>query len=321
VDRTSFLEGRGLSEGEPVVVTSTHPHESGEPLWYFPPVETHLIRSEYVAQTFKVEVMQPARRRGESTRFPVVYATDGNWSFDMLKGISHILQTHERDGPRFILVAIGYPSDSPRGGAVLRARDLTFRGYPEFRVRHPGFEDVPVAEPGTPQTHGGEAFLQFIARELIPFIDKEYETLPGQRTYFGHSGGGGLGLFALFTRPELFNRYVISSANMIFHGESSAGVPYDNHDFLLQEARAFIASGRALHGVSLFLSVGTEEEFEEGLGRSQLTSSFYRMAALLKAAAIPGLTLMVEALQGETHMTAWPIAFIRGVPAVFRVRE
>jgi uncharacterized protein len=302
-------------------VTPSDSHATSEPLWYFPPVETHLIQSECVAQTFKVQVMQPARRRGESARFPVVYATDGNWSFDMLKGISHVLQTHERDAPRFFLVAIGYPSSSPRGGAVLRARDLTFPGYPEFRPRHPGFEDVPVAEPGTPQTHGGEAFLQFIARELMPFIDKAYDTIAGERTYFGHSGGGGLGLFALFTRPELFNRYIVSSANMVFHGESTAGVRYDNYDFLLQDARAFIASGRSLHGVSLFMSVGTEEEFEEGLGRSQLTSSFFRLAALLKAAAIPGLTLTTEALQGETHMTAWPIAFMRGVQAVFRAHR
>lgn len=288
-----------------------------EGLSYYPPVTTHLVQSRFVAQTFKIQVMQPARRRGESTRFPVVYATDGNWAFDMLKGISYVLQTLPRDAPRFILVGIGYPADSPRAGAVLRARDLTFPGFPEFRPVVPQFEDVPVAEPGTPDTHGGEAFRQFIASELIPLIDSTYETAVGERTYFGHSGGGGFGLFSLFTQPELFNRYVISSANLILHGDSNTGVRYDNYDFMPRMARQFIESGRRLHGTRLYLSVGTEEEFEPGMERYQLTSSFYRMVSAMRS--IPGLTLMAEALQGETHMTAWPVAFIHGIQAVFGV--
>src|SRR5262245_11631579 len=169
--------------------------------FHYPPIATHLIPSRHVDQTFKVQVMQPAQRRGEETRFPVVYATDGNWSFDMLKGISQVIQTLERDAPRFMLVGIGYPSESPRAGGALRARDLTFPGFPEFRPVVPPFEDVPVAAAGTPQTHGGEVFRCFLADELIPFIETTYPAAPGDRTYFGHSGGGGFGLYSMFTQP------------------------------------------------------------------------------------------------------------------------
>lgn len=282
-------------------------------LQYYAPVETHFIPSRYVAQTFKVQVMWPARRRGSSQRFPVVYATDGNWAFDMLKGISHILQTHERDAPPYILVGIAYPSDSPRGGVLLRARDLTFEGYPAFDPKPPSFEDVPVAPEGTPVTHGGAAFREFIEHELIPFIDKTYPTLAGERTYFGHSGGGGFGLFTLFTRPALFNRYIVSSANLARQGEPD--------DFLLAAARKFVAEDRPPEGTKLYLSVGEAEEHEPGIERWQLTSTFHQLAALLKAANLPGLELTTEVFAGETHMTVWPMAFIHGIQSVFGVRD
>jgi peptidyl-prolyl cis-trans isomerase A (cyclophilin A) len=289
---------------------------ASEGLPEIPAVETHLIASKQVNQTFRVQVMQPARRPGETTRLPVVYATDGNLTFDMLKGISYILQSSGHEAPRFILVGIGYPGDSPMAGAVLRGRDLTFPGYPKFRLV-PRMAGVLVAEPGTKDFYGAEDFQRFIREELIPLIDGNYPTLPGERTYFGHSAGGGFGLFTLFTQTDLFNNYIISSPGLIYHGKSSAGSRYDNYDFVLRDARKFLDSGKSVSGIRLYLSVGADEEFEPGLAEWRLTSSFYRMAAMMKGASAPGLHLTTEVFAGETHLTAWPMAFIHGVRAVF----
>jgi hypothetical protein len=71
--------------------TSAQPAVHGEGILYTPPVETHLLRSELIRQTFKIQVMQPARRRGENQRYPVVYVTDANWVFDMFKSISYLM--------------------------------------------------------------------------------------------------------------------------------------------------------------------------------------------------------------------------------------
>jgi len=287
-------------------------------LEYVPPVATHLIESSYVAQTYKIQVALPSMKRGERTRFPVVYVTDGNRIFDLFKGIAHIIQATGRDAPRFILVGIGYPSDSPRAGAVLRTRDFMFAGSPKFDPKPPPVEGVLLPRKGTKALFGGEDFQRFIAHELIPLIDASYPTTPDARSYFGHSGGGSFGLSSLFSNPQLFDNYIISSPCVQFHGESSGGVMYENFDFLLREARRFIASGISLAGINLYLSVGSEEEFEPGTQRYQLTSSFYRMAALLKDAHLPGLRLVTEAFAGETHMTVWPMAFMHGLQAVFR---
>lgn len=296
------------------------PAKTNEGWEYFSAIESHLIKSKYVAQTFKIQVMQPARKRGEMTRFPVVYVTDGNFTFDALKGISYCIQSSELDAPRFILVGISYPSECPEAGAMLRGRDLTFPGYPKFNRTPPPVEGILVVEDGTKDLYGAEDFQRFIGDELIPLIDEKYETTPSDRTYFGHSGGGGFGLFTLFTKSHLFKNYIISSPGLSFHGESTAGIHYDNCDFMLQDARKFIASKKSLAGIRIYMSVGTEEEFEPAAAQWQLTSSFYRMAALLKASAIPGLELITEAFAGETHMTVWPMAFIHGVRAVFGTR-
>jgi uncharacterized protein len=255
--------------------------------------------------------------RGERTRFPVVYAANANFTFDALKGLSYSIQRWERDAPRFILIGIGYPSDSPFAGSVLRLRDLTFPGEPKFSTVQPPYEGVLIPEKGAKDYYGAEDFQRFIADELIPFIDRHYATIPGDRTYFGHAAAGTFGLFTVFTRPELFKNYLISSPALFYHGTSSAGIRYDNYEFGLEKAREFVASGRALSGITIYLSVGSEEEFEPGaLAHWQLTSRFYHLARLLQQASMPGLELVTEVFAGETHMTVWPMAYIHGVKAV-----
>jgi uncharacterized protein len=288
---------------------------------FAPPVETHLVRSRYVAQTFKVQVMQPMRERGERRRYPVVYSTDANFAFDVLKGLSFSIQTLARNAPPFMLVGIGYPGDSPLAGSLLRVRDLTFPGYPKLSTEPPAIEGVLCSEPGTEDFGGAGSFKRFIREELVPFIDARYPTVSGERTYFGHSAGGGFGLHTLFTNPEIFKNYVISSPGLIFNGESSGGYSYDDYDFMLQEARRSFDTNRDFGGTQLYISVGSEEESEPELAKWRMTSSFHRMAVLLKAAQLRGLRLTTEVLQGETHLTVWPMAFIHGIQTVFGTRR
>lgn len=281
----------------------------------------HHLRSCYVHQTFKIQVMRPRQGAGNGSRCPVVYVTDGNVVFEMFKSISTLIQMSPNDAPPYILVGIGYPSEAPFAGNRLRVRDFSFPRYPRFTLPEPTFEGVMFPETGTKEIDGGEDFQLFIANELIPFIDNAYETLPDDRTYFGHSGGGVFGLFTLFRKPHLFKNYIISSPALSFHGEMPGGFYYENCDFAFDEAREFIANVKSMTGVNLYMSVGSEEEFEERLSQWRLTSSMLRMAAFLNNSNIPGLRVMTEVLPGETHMTVWPMAFIHGVQAIFGTRR
>src|SRR5262245_35610560 len=262
--------------------------------------------------------MQPARQVSEKGRFPVVYLGDGNTTFEVCRGLCCSMQIHERDAPRFILVGIGYPGDSPMASIRLRARDFTFPGYPEATWK-PYCQQAGVLLPdeGTRSYEGAVEFQRFMEFELFPWIDERYGSIPGERTWFGHSAGGSFGLHTLFTRSELYNGYIISSPGLIYDGETPGGFRYEEHDFVLEYARRFVASGAHLRGTNLYLSVGADEEFEPDLAHWRMTRSFNRLVALMKAAAIPGLTLMSEVVPEERHSTVWPIAFVHGIRALF----
>jgi predicted alpha/beta superfamily hydrolase len=312
-----------------------NPVLTGEGFLSVPAVETHLLRSRHVQQTYKIQVMLPGRRKGDQRRCPVVYVTDGNWVFDMFKSISALLQMSADDAPPFILVSIGWPSESPHGGMMLRVREFTYPPYPTIDTAAfyeelktsastmPIYEDILLPEEGAKDFYGGEDFRRFIGEELIPFIDGKYPTVPGDRTYFGHSGGGFFGLFTLFTQPELFKNYLVSSPGLLFHDPNPAfgESRYENYDCGVQMARTFIDSGRSLHGIRLYMSAGAEEEFEPGLKVWRLVSGFYQFAKVITEAAIPGLEFMTEVFPKETHITVWPSAFIHGVQVALGTRR
>lgn len=117
--------------------------------------------------------------------FPVVYVLDGDFHFSSLQ--SMILQLSAINGntalPRMIIVGI------PNTGGN-RMRDLT-----------------PTRDSAYPGSGGGEAFTEFIGKELIPYIDKKYATAP-YRTLIGHSLGGLMVVNTLLYHPALFNGYI-----------------------------------------------------------------------------------------------------------------
>jgi enterochelin esterase-like enzyme len=308
-----------------------NPVLTGDNLMRIAAVETHLLRSERIKQTFKIQVAQPAMRKNETRRFPVVYVTDGNWVFDMFKSISWLLQMTTDDAPPFILVSIGYPSDEFHAGMVLRLRELTYPPYMNVDFKAVldilkkgeigNYEGMLLPEEGAKFIHGGENFRRFISEDVVPLIDRTYPTSPGERTYFGHSGGGYFGLYTLFTESSLFKNYIVSSPGLLYHGTGPDGVSYHYYDPGLQMLRTFLESGKSLEGISLYMSAGGEEEYERMLGAWQMLSGFYQFAKTVKNAQIPGLKFMTEVVAGETHNTVWPIAFIHGVQVMLGTRR
>jgi len=305
--------------------------EAWSGMWEYPSIDTHLIKSKHVEQTFRIQVMQPGRHDGEQKQLPVVYATDGNWTFDMFKSISYLLQMSALDAPPYILVGVGYPSDAPHAGSVLRVRDFTAPPYPYYSPEEVWaaiktdnctiHEGTLLPTEGSKVFHGGEDFRNFFEYELIPFVEASYATLPEERIYFGHSGGGFFGLYTLFTRPDLFRSYIVSSPGLVFDGPWHEDGPVLRSAFGLEMAEEFAASGRSLDGKRLYLGAGGEEEYDPLIGGWQNVSGLFRMSRLLRHAAIPGLNLMTEVIPGEGHNSVWPITFTHGVQAMLGTRR
>lgn len=280
---------------------------------HIPKIETHQIKSKYVDQTFEIHVMQPTMKKDGSERFPVLYSTDADLNFGSLSDFSYVLQAG-RHSPRFILVGIGYPGDARLAMLTLRHRD--FYSIPESskseRLRRWKSAPPSAIEGGDrPKVRieklysGAEDFLNFIRKELFPFIDKNYPVIADDRSYYGYSAGGAFGLYTLFTKPNTFDRYVIGSPVISFNGD----------DFNYKLAESFIQSGDPINA-RVFMSVGSEEQFEKAYADMDFVSSFYRLSELLRQAEIPGLQLHTRIFPGEFHMTGWAPAFLHGVPHI-----
>lgn len=134
-------------------------------------------------------------------QYPVIYLLDG-WkpSFALLTSIVAQLSGGSGNLAYPKMIVVGIPG-------VERTRDYT----PTRLQRTPaGMDSLEATRSG-----GGEPFIQFIARELIPHVDSLYPTAPF-RILIGHSLGGLLSVYTMMNHTNLFNAYVASDPSMFW---------------------------------------------------------------------------------------------------------
>ena len=273
--------------------------EAQEMPYHIPDVVTHQIKSSNVDQTFAIHVWQPMTKKDGSEKFPVLYITDANGGISMAE-LMHFLHLGG-DAPRFIMVGIGYLVDHALGGLNIRNRDLTPTPSAQLEAESGlPVDGVPSITSGK-KSGGAKEFLSFIRDELVPFVDKNYNTIEGDRGYFGDSLGGLFGLYTLFHEPDTFSRYIIGSPSIWYDDTVS-----------FKYAEKFLASDQLLNA-RIYMSVGELEE----LAGDQMVSNVYKMFALLKSKPMPDLDIKMDVIPGETHTSVVGINLIKGIQAVY----
>jgi predicted alpha/beta superfamily hydrolase len=170
----------------------------------------------------------------------------------------------------------------------------------DFMVEHallsPGYQRLePDAVGGAPR------FRDFLIDELRAQLGAEYR-LDGEHGLAGHSGGAMFAAFTLFTRPDGFSRYLISS-------------PGDGFDFRRMEADY---AERASDLVArVFITAGGRDLTDFGGATGGIWSATSSLTEALVARQYPSLQLSATVLPGQTHMSAWPIAFVEGIRALW----
>jgi predicted alpha/beta superfamily hydrolase len=140
----------------------------------------------------------------QKEKYPVVYLLDANLYFDI---VATVLNKYSEVGlaPSVILVGIGY-KDFPTMDS-LRNRDYTYPvAIPEYQMAISG---------------GADKFLNCINNELIPFIDKGYNTDTLKRVLAGHSLGGYFVTYALLQdlsgKKNNFSGYIAASPSLHYN--------------------------------------------------------------------------------------------------------
>lgn len=155
------------------------------------------LYSEVLDEQRKIWIHVPSgiyNNESQSQKYPVLYLLDGKSNFYSTIGITSYLSTSNRNTvlPKMIVVGI-LNTD--------RVRDFT--------PSKGNFLDGTVAE----KSGGGANFIEFIEKELIPYIESNYPT-ESYRTLIGHSLGGLTVMNTLMTKPELFNSYAAIDPSM-----------------------------------------------------------------------------------------------------------
>ncbi|WP_341523947.1 alpha/beta hydrolase-fold protein [Pseudomonas sp. G.S.17] len=201
--------------------------------------------------------------------YPVIYLLDGNAYFPAF----HAAKRAQKRLRGSILVAIGYPSDTPLD-FVRRAFDLS--------------PPAPPARNDPPQG-GQDLFLDFIEQRLMPKVAEHFKVDQDQRSLVGHSFGGMFGVYTLFTRPTLFQHVVAVSPSLWWQDR-----------YLLEPERAF--SQRA-HAGQLNL---THSSLTLLMGERDLVQAIQDARALqerLQDLSQYGLRSDFQIEPGEDHMS------------------
>ena len=135
----------------------------------------HLIHSEILGEDRKIQIQLPEGYDHSDTSYPVVYVLDGQRFFLHTVGLTTSFMQYDFT-PEFIVVGIT-------------------NKYPD-RFKHFG--------------DGKEKFIEFMVKELIPYVNQSHRT-KNENILFGWEFGGGLVFNTLFKYPEHFNGFLIAS--------------------------------------------------------------------------------------------------------------
>ncbi|UCE94748.1 MAG: alpha/beta hydrolase, partial [Flavobacteriaceae bacterium] len=173
------------------------------------------------SREFYVEVPKDYDPDG-NYKYPVAIILDGEFQFNALQ----IVHEYYSGGfvPEMVLIGVSNRKN--------RNRDLT-----------PSKLDEETAPPYLQDTGEAENFMQFLEKELLPYIEEKY-PVSSYRTLIGHSYGGLFTVNTLLKRPELFQNYLAIDPSM----------DWDNQ-ILVKESKEIMSKGD-FKDKSLFVSLG-----------------------------------------------------------------
>jgi len=226
------------------------------------------IESTFLNETRKISIYLPGDYDQTISKYPVLYLTDGGTH---LQHASAAVDYHSGPGtiPDIIVVAIHN---------IDRTRDLS-----------------PVHLERFPTSGGGEKFMEFLSKELMPHMENNYRTA-GFNILLGHSLGGTFIAYTLLEKPELFDAflavspYLMYADNLMIKKTSEKLKPFKDTKYI-------------------YMTVGNEEAYFEPLAD---------YVSLMKEKAGESVQLRYVKMLEENHATTPYISVFKGLRFIFR---
>ncbi len=218
-----------------------------------PVVTREVLNSEVLGEDRPLNIVLPADYSPDQT-YPVAYVLDGGHR--SLPNMAEGMQTAHEE-----LIVVGVEN-------IDRSRDMFPNPMPERENRG----------------GGGENFLTFLTKDLIPYLEGKYAT-KGYRVISGQSNSGFFVLYALLNAPDSFDAYLAGSPMIGW-----------DRDMIHDGTKALLAGKKSFPKI-LFMNQG-EDEYPH------VTEYMPAYEALLNEVAPADFLWKNEFVEGGNHVPA-----------------
>lgn len=255
-------------------------------------LETRLYQSSQFEYKHAVTIALPASYQQLSDKqYPVLWVLDDPLMTRTAIATADLLVAGNFI-PEIIVIGVGSPAEQGLAGVGRRIIEFSppGEGFAAPGLHAKIMKEV-IAFP--PYPHRAPDFLAFLVDELRVELAKELR-FADDHILHGHSLGGLFAGYALFAKPNSFNRMIISSPAM---GNADDAV------FKLEEAYA--SENKALTA-DLFVGVGGAEGNEWFLNVGGILSGTARFIERLQMRSYDGLYIKSQIYTYENHYTVAP---------------
>ncbi|WP_218418297.1 alpha/beta hydrolase [Alteromonas lipotrueae] len=233
-------------------------HSNSWAISKLPTLQELTIDSSVLGEKRDLVVYLPAGYKFSQNHYPVLYLTDGDIQGSHTVGTIDYLAKFEQI-PQMIVVGIVNP-------AKTRIRDLTI---------------TPSDKQSLNQLENADRFLDFVEKEVIPYVKQQYRILDYQ-ILSGTSHGGQFAINAMVKRPDLFNGIIAISPSLYWNNRQLLG--------LAEQA----LKDKKLQG-RLYMSIANEEP--------TMTDPYQQFIDLLVSYPSEKLVATSQTFSDETHNT------------------
>lgn len=237
-------------------------------------VETWQFKSEEMAQELDIFVSLPFGYRRSQDEYPVLIVLDADVTFGLANDMPKLM-AFENTIPSMIVVGISFH---------------TFSNWIQSRQKY-----LTPSMDATVSSNSGKAgtFLDFIEKELLPFIDHQYRTKASMRVLYGHSYAGLFSIYAmLHANPNSFNAYISTSPSVDWHQQ-----------FLTTSLEKI--EKEKLPKARLYLSIGDQED--------ALRPAYDKFVEILENKQATQLKVKKEVIQNTSHMSSMSTSYTNGL--------
>lgn len=253
-------------------------------------------------RTYQLYVALPDSYRTGTRRYPVLFVTDADYAFPVVRNIAQRLHKHA-GMEEVIVVGLSYANGD--NGVFSRRRDYT----PTVPLNHTYRTDMPGRAPAFGEA---AAYGHYLSGTALPFVANQYRADMRRTVFIGHSYGSLLGLQILFDQPATFQHYILGSPSLWF-----------DRGVMFEREQAYAARHKTLPA-SIYFGIGSTETLAPGKQHQRSEDNADMVADLrdfervLAGRRYPGLKTRLEVFDGEDHASVFPFLLTHGLRAYLR---